>query len=77
MTHYEEIGMEFSEVELGAIKARNNPIHGNDIDTETYRDLIIYTEVYQILVNRVILTLLSFEGLYHIHDSVKPCSNFR
>lgn len=69
---FKEIGMEFSEVELGAIKARNNPVHGNDIDTETYRDLIIYTEVYQILVNRAILTLLGFEGLYHIHDSVTP-----
>lgn len=69
---FEEIGMEFSEVELGAIKARNNPVHGNDIDTETYRDLIIYTEVYQILVNRVILTLLDFDGLYHVHDFAEP-----
>lgn len=69
---FEEIGMEFGDVELGAIKARNKPVHGNDIDTETYRDLIIYTEVYQILVNRVILTLLGFEGLYHVHDSVEP-----
>lgn len=69
---FEEIGMQFSEVELGAIKARNNPVHGNIIDTETYRDLIIYTEVYQILVNRVILTLLGFDGLYNIHDFAEP-----
>ncbi len=69
---FEEIGLEFGEVELGAIKSRNNPIHGNDINTETYCDLIIYTEVYKILVNRVILTLLSYDGLYHIHDFISP-----
>ena len=69
---FEEIGMEFGEVELEAIKARNKPVHGNDIDTETYRDLIIYTEVYQILVNKVILTLLDFDGLYHVHDFAEP-----
>lgn len=69
---FEEIGMEFGDVELGAIKARNNPVHGNDIDTETYQDLIIYTEVYQILVNRTILILFGFEGSYHITDFVEP-----
>lgn len=71
-TFFEEIGIDFGEVELGAIRARNNPVHGNEIDSETYRDLIIYAEVYQILVNRVILTLLDFDGLYHIHDFVDP-----
>lgn len=69
---FEEIGMEIGDVELGAIKARNNPVHGNDLDTETYQDLIIYTEVYRILVNRAILTLLGFEGSYHINDFVEP-----
>ena len=69
---FEEIGMDFGEVELGAIKARNDPVHGNDIETETRRDLIIYTEVYQILVNRVILTLLDFDGPYHITDFADP-----
>ena len=69
---FEEIGMDFGEVELEAIKARNMPVHGKDIDTETYRKLIIYAEVYQILVNRVILTLLDFDGLYNIHDFVDP-----
>lgn len=69
---FEEIGIDFGEVELGAIKARNKPVHGRDIDSETYRELIIYSEVYQILVNRVILTLLDFDGLYHIHDFVDP-----
>lgn len=69
---FKEIGMDFGEVELGAIKARNDPVHGNDINDETYRDLIIYTEVYQILLNRVILTLLGFDGLYHINDFVGP-----
>lgn len=69
---FEEIGMEIGDVELGAIKARNKPVHGNDLDAETYQDLIIYTEVYQILVNRAILTLLHFEGLYHINDFVEP-----
>lgn len=71
-TFFEEIGMEVSEVELEAITARNNPVHGNDIDNETYRNLIIYAEVYQILVNRAILTLLDFDGLYHINDFVNP-----
>lgn len=71
-TFFEEIGMDFGEVELGAIKARNNPVHGNDIDTETYLELIIYADVYQILVNKVILTLLDFDGLYNIHDFVDP-----
>lgn len=69
---FKEIGMDFGEVELGAIKARNNPVHGNDINNETYRDLIIYTEVYQILLNRVILILLGFDGFYHIHNFVSP-----
>lgn len=71
-TFFEEIGIDFGEVELGAIRARNNPVHGNDIDSETYRELIIYAEVYQVLVNRVILTLLDFDGLYNIHDFVDP-----
>ena len=69
---FKEIGVDFGELELGAIKARNNPVHGNDINNETYRDLIIYTEIYQILLNRVILTLLGFDGLYHINDFVDP-----
>lgn len=71
---FEEIGIEMGDIEFDALKARNNPAHGNDIDTETFSNLIIYTDVYQIIINRVILTLLDYDGLYLIHNSVQPIS---
>lgn len=71
-TFFSEIGMEVGDIELDALKARNDPVHGNDMNTETYCNLIIYAEVYQIIVNRVILMLLDYEGLYSVHDSVEP-----
>ena len=61
---FEEIGMEIGEIEHEAINSRNNPAHGNDIGTEDFHDLIICADVYRIILNRVILLLLDFDGEY-------------
>ena len=64
---FEEIGMEIGDIELEAIKSRNNPVHGNDINTKEYLDLIVCADVYRIILNRVILLLLDYDGEYVIN----------
>ena len=63
---FDEIGMEIGDIEHEAIQSRNNPVHGNDINTEDYLDLIVCANVYRIILNRVILLLLNFDGEYVI-----------
>ena len=63
---FDEIGMKIGDIEREAIKSRNKPVHGNDITTEDYLDLIVCADVYRIILNRVILLLLDFDGEYVI-----------
>lgn len=65
---FEELGMEIGDIELEAIKSRNKPVHGNDINAEEYLDLIVCADVYRIILNRVILLLLDFDGEYVIDE---------
>ncbi|MBE6500461.1 MAG: hypothetical protein E7Z80_07970 [Methanobrevibacter thaueri] len=69
---FEEIGMEIGDVEKEAIKSRNNPVHGNDLDNETFCNLIIYSHIYHTLLNRVILILLDYNREYTITNLIPP-----
>lgn len=69
---FDEIGLKVGDIETEAIKSRNNPVHGNDIDPETQCNLIVYSKIYQIILNRVILILLNYEGEYLVTNLIKP-----
>ena len=68
----EEINVEMGDIEKNAISSRNNPVHGNDIDSETFLDIRIYSEIYRIILNRVILTLLDYNGDYLLNNLIEP-----
>lgn len=36
------------DIEKNALYSRNDPVHGNDIDHDTFSDLMIYVEIYRI-----------------------------
>lgn len=65
---FKEINLEIGSIEKNAIKSRNNPVHGNDIDNETFSDIMIYAEIYRIILNRIILTLLDYKGDYILNN---------
>lgn len=69
---FKEIGLKVGDVEIEAIKSRNDPVHGNDLDTETICNLIIYSKIYQVMLNRVILILLNYEGEYVVTNLIQP-----
>lgn len=69
---FEEINVEMGDIERNAIYSRNNPVHGNDMDTKTFSDIMIYSEIYRIILNRVILTLLDYNGDYILNNFVAP-----
>lgn len=68
---FEEINMEISDIEKKAISYRNKPVHGNDIYSEDYSEMIIYSEVYHVIVNRVILSLLGYDGPYYMNNIIQ------
>ena len=67
---FEEINVEMGDIERNAIYSRNKPVHGNDMGTETFSDIMIYSEIYRIILNRVILTLLDYNGDYILNNFV-------
>ena len=69
---FEEINLEIGDIEKNAIYSRNDPVHGNDIDHDTFSDLMVYAEIYRIILNRVILTLLDYNGDYILNNQIKP-----
>ena len=69
---FKEIGLKVGDVEIEAIKSRNDPVHGNDLDTETICNLIVYSKIYQVMLNRVILILLNYEGEYVFTNLIQP-----
>ena len=69
---FEEINLEMGDIEKNALYSRNDPVHGNDIDHDTFSDLMIYVEIYRIILNRVILKLLDYNGDYILNNFVAP-----
>lgn len=69
---FEELNVEIGDLEKNAIYSRNDYVHGNDIDTENCLDIKIYSEIYQIIINRLILILLDYNGDYIFNNQEKP-----
>ena len=68
----EELNLEMGDVEKKAIYSRNKQVHGKDIDSETFSNIIIYSEIYRIIINRVILRVLDYNGDYILNNLVEP-----
>lgn len=69
---FEEINLDMGDIEKNALYSRNDPVHGNDIDHDTFSDLMIYVEIYRIILNRVILKLLDYNGDYILNNLIEP-----
>lgn len=59
-----EINLKIGEVEEKAILCRNEPAHGNILNTNEFEKLKNYEEAYRTLFNRAILKILGYEGDY-------------
>lgn len=68
---FKEINMELGEIENDALKYRNKPVHGDNIFSEKYVDMVVYSEVYHVIMNRVILILLGYDGKYYMKDLIQ------
>lgn len=71
LSFFDEIGIKVGELEKAAIKYRNKPVHGNDLN-KCFDEVIIYSIIYHSLVNRCILKLLHFNGQYNISTLINP-----
>lgn len=71
-TFFEDLGIELGDIEIKSLSYRNKPVHGYDLSSEDYLKLCVYSDMYQVLVNRVILTLLDFDGEYIFHNLAEP-----
>lgn len=54
---FEEINLEMGDIEKNALYSRNDPVHGNDIDHDTFSDLMIYVEIYRIILQIQIIQI--------------------
>ncbi len=70
---FKEINLGIGEVEKEVLEYRNRPVHGDNIFSEKYIDMILYSEIYHIILNRVILILLGYEGNYRINNQIQSC----
>ena len=68
---FKDINMEIGDIEKKTLQYRNKPVHGNDVYSESYLDLIIYSELYHIILNRVILILLGYDGEYILENHIQ------
>ena len=59
---FEELCLSISENETKAIKARNYGAHGHIVLPERVREFVDLCTVYRILLNRVLLRLLDYQG---------------
>ena len=54
---FEELGLQLSNLEEKALKARNSSVHGS-LDSKKINELILLTKCYYTLINRLLLKLL-------------------
>lgn len=69
---FEELNIELGDVEKDTILSRNKLVPGNYIDTKTFEDIIIYSKIYHIILNRAILILLDYDGDYILNNQIEP-----
>ena len=67
---FAELGLPVSKAEKDAIQSRNRVVHGGGLDESMWDDYVEKRKTYQTLLNRVILKLLGYEGLYIDYGTV-------
>jgi hypothetical protein len=60
----QEIKLNIGNEEIKAIDCRNEPAHGNILNSNNFKKLKKYEEAYRTLINRVILKVLGYDGDY-------------
>jgi hypothetical protein len=64
---FESLGLPISKDEQEAMDVRNHQAHGIIYEREHYKELISSARTVQVLLNRIVLALIEYQGTYNDH----------